>query len=57
MRGRRTASSGGNAGDRLGEILGLERLQIVDAFTDADEVDRQLVPGGDGNEDAAARRA
>ena len=44
-------------GDRAGEIGRRERLEIVDAFADADEMHRQAEFPGDRDEDAAARRA
>ena len=45
------------ADDRVCELIRVERLQVVDALADADRVDRQLVPGRDRNQDAAARGA
>ena len=39
---------------RPGEILGVERLEIVDLLADADEMHRQAVFRGDGDENAAA---
>src|SRR5262245_53197617 len=43
--------------DRAREVLRAERLEIVDAFADADGVDRNLKALGDGNQDAGSRRA
>lgn len=45
-----------NSRNSLGEIACLE-AQIVNPLADADEIDRQFVLGGDGDEDAAASRA
>src|SRR4029077_8168656 len=44
-------------GDGAGKILGVEGLQIVDAFADADAANRQAEALGDGRENAAARGA
>src|SRR5262249_59585719 len=44
-------------GDGAGEVLRVEGLQIVNAFADADGIDRQTEPLGDGHQNAAARRA
>src|SRR6476469_1667556 len=59
----RGAASGGcgiarvQTSDGTGEILGVEGLQIVKPFADADGVDRQPEALGDRRENAAARRA
>src|SRR5512146_1197194 len=44
-------------GNGAGEVLGVEGLQIVDAFTDADGAHRQSETLGDGRKNAAARGA
>src|SRR6476646_3432828 len=46
-----------DSGDRPGEVPGREWREIVDTLPDADEVNRQAEFRGDGDQDAAARRA
>src|SRR5581483_8000467 len=46
-----------HAGDGAREVVRVERLEILDPFADADGVDRQFEALGDGDQDAAARRA
>src|SRR5512145_2913362 len=43
--------------DRAREVFRAERLEVVDAFADADGIDGELEPLGNGDKDAAARRA
>src|SRR4030042_6099746 len=44
-------------GDGAGKLLGIESLQVVDALANPDGVHRQTEALGDGDENAAARRA
>src|ERR671935_1820285 len=55
-RASRSGESSFDSGDRLGEVLGREGREIVDALPDADEVNRQAEFRGDRDQDAAACR-
>src|SRR5512146_3059551 len=48
---------GVQTGNGAGEVLGVEGLQIVDAFADSDGAHRQSETLGDGRKNAAARGA